>query len=557
MLGLGASVGVLALLVASLPAAVAAPATGGGRKLTARPLAAAARVVGAKSASGQLARTDRSLLRLGSDRPVNVMVKLDYGALAGYRGGVKGFAATSPAVTGRRLSTGDARVRRYAGYVAGVEGSFLRALRSRLPAARTGRRLRTVYGGVALRVPGNRVADLLRVPGVVAVQKDAPQRPLTDSSPKFIGATALYDQLGGGATAGKGVIVGVLDTGAWPEHPSYADRANLPAPAPKADGTPRTCNFGDNPLTPANDPFGCNHKLISGQPFLDTYNLVFPGAETYPDSARDSNGYGTHTSTTAAGRQGVEADPLGVDHGRIRGIAPGAHLAVYKVCGAQGCFSSDSAAAVAQAILDGVRVINFSVSGGTHPFTDPVELAFLDAYAAGVLVAASAGNEGPGAGTVNHLAPWVTTVAASTQRRAFESTLTLAGGGAATTLTGASITGGIGAPLPVVAASAAPYADELCSTPAPAGLFTGKVVACLRGGEVARVTKGFNVHQGGAAGMVLYNPPGQPTSRPTTTGCRPSTWTATPGRPSPASSPPTPAPRPRSPPATRRRARAT
>ena len=80
-----------------------------------------------------------------------------------------------------------------------------------------------------------------------------------------------------------------------------------------------------------------------------------------------------------------------------------------------GCFTSDSAAAVQQAILDGVDVINFSISGGTEPFTDPVELAFLDAYAAGVFVAASAGNDGPGAGTANHLAPWVTTVGASTQ----------------------------------------------------------------------------------------------------------------------------------------------
>ena len=100
---------------------------------------------------------------------------------------------------------------------------------------------------------------------------------------------------------------------------------------------------------------------------------------------------------------------------RITGVAPGAWVIVYKVCGIEGCFSSDSAAAVEQAILDGVDVINFSISGGTDPFTDPVELAFLDAYAAGVFVAASAGNSGPGAATTDHLSPWVTTVAASTQ----------------------------------------------------------------------------------------------------------------------------------------------
>jgi hypothetical protein len=186
-------------------------------------------------------------------------------------------------------------------------------------------------------------------------------------------------------------------------------------------------------------------------------------------------------------------------------MAPGAWLSVYKVCGADGCFSSDSAAAVEQAILDGVDVINYSISGGTDPFTDPVELAFLDAYAAGVFVATSAGNGGPGAGTVNHLSPWVTTTAASTQSRAFESTLTLtASDGATLTLRGASVTAGAG-PLPVVLASAAPYRDEECLAPAAAGSLSGRIVVCLRGGN-PRVEKGHNVVQGGAAGMILYNP---------------------------------------------------
>ncbi len=503
-LGLGAVVGALALIVATLPAASAAPDTATGRRLTAKPLTPTSRVVGAKSASGQLAKTDKSLLGLKSSQPVNVVVKLDYDSLAGYRGGVKGYAATSPSVTGRKLNTRDASVRRYAGYVASVESSFKRALQARLPDARTGQSLRTVYGGVAVKVAGNRIADLLRVPGAVAVQRDRLEQPLTDSSPAFIGAPTIYNQLGETADdAGKGVIVGVLDTGAWPEHPSYVDHGNLPAPPPKADGTPRTCNFGDNPLTPASDPFVCQHKLISGEPFLDTYNAVI-GGEVYPDSARDSNGHGTHTSTTAAGGPVAHADPLGIDRGAIHGIAPGAHVAVYKVCGLEGCFQSDSAAAVGQAILDGVRAINFSISGGVDPYADAVELAFLDAYAAGVLVSASAGNDGPDAGTVNHNGPWVQTVAASTQTRTFRSTVTLNGGGGATaTVSGATITAGINSPLPVVLGSAPPYNNVGCTAPAPAGLFTGKIVACQRG--PGRVARGFNVFQGGAAGMILYN----------------------------------------------------
>ena len=507
-LALAAVVGVVVLVAATMPAAVAAPVTANGKKFTARPLTGT-RVQGAKSASGQLAETDKSLLGLRSSKPVNVVVKLDYDSIAGYRGGVKGYAATSPSVTGRRLDPQATTVRRYAGYVQGVEGEFVRALRSRLPAARAGRSLRTVYGGVALTVPGNRVADLLRLPGVAAVQKNELRKPLTDSSPQFIGAPTLYRRLGGAANAGKGVIVGVLDTGAWPEHPSFVDHGNLPPPPPKADGSPRVCDFGDNPLTRATDVFSCNNKLISGQPFLDTYNELF-GDEPYPDSARDSDGHGTHTSTTAAGGPVAHADPLGVDRGRIHGIAPGAYVAIYKVCGTQGCFGTDSAAAVAQAILDGVRSINFSISGGTDPYTDPVELAFLDAYAAGVHVSASAGNEGPGPGTVNHNGAWVNTVAASTQKREFRSTLTLTAGGATETLTGASITQGAG-PAPVVLSSAPPYSNELCDEPAPAGIFAGKIVACLRGVN-PRVEKGYNVLQGGAVGMILYNPPPNPGS---------------------------------------------
>jgi subtilisin family serine protease len=488
----------LAALVAPTGAG-AAPA--GQPRLTATPATPVNRVQGAKSASSRLARTDRTLLGQRSTAPVHVVVKLDYDSLAAYGGQIRGLPATSPSVTGKALNLSSDAVRRYQGHVEGVERRFLDSLRARVPAARVGTRLRTTYGGVALTLPSNQVAALLKLPGAVAVQRDRLERPLTDASPAFIGAPTIYDQLGQTADdAGKGAIVGVLDTGAWPEHPSYVDHGNLPAPPPRADGAPRTCDFGDNPLT--GDPFVCQHKLISGQPFLDTYNAVI-GGEVYPDSARDSNGHGTHTSTTAAGGPVANANPLGIDRGAIHGIAPGAHVAVYKVCGEQGCFQSDSAAAVARAIADGVDAINFSISGGEDPYTDAVELAFLDAYAAGVLVSASAGNDGPGAGTVNHNGPWVQTVAASTQSRTFRSTVTLSGGGATLQVSGSTITSGIASPLPVVKGSDPPYNNVGCDAPAPAGLFTGKIVACQRGPN--RVLRGFNVFQGGAAGMILYN----------------------------------------------------
>jgi subtilisin family serine protease len=462
----------------------------------------AERVTATKAPTSRLAQTDRALLGRQDATAINVVIKLDYDSIATYAGGLAGLPATSPAATGRPLSAADTSVSAYATYVAGRERAFTAQLERTVRAARVLSSLRVAYGGVAAVIPANTVEAVLAIPGVVAVQEDRLEQPLTDSSPDFVNATAVYTQLGTTANAGQGILYGNLDTGVWPEHPSFADLGNLPAPP----GPALLCNFGDNPLTPANDPFVCSHKLIGGRPFLATYLSDPSRAAAEPfHTARDSNGHGTHTSSTTAGNIVNSAPVLGADRGPIHGLAPGAYIAEYKVCGILGCFDSDSAAAVGQAIVDGVDVINFSISGGTDPFSDPVELAFLDAYAAGVFVSASAGNSGPGAATVNHLGPWTTTVAASTQAREFATTLTVTAGGDVFIADGASIMPGAG-PAPVVLASDAPYSNALCSAPAPAGLFTGKIVACERGGGIGRVDKGFNVLQGGAIGMVLYNP---------------------------------------------------
>ena len=152
-----------------------------------------------------------------------------------------------------------------------------------------------------MSVPADQAKNLLKLPGVVAVQADELNQLLTDSSPDFIGAPTVYKALRKeDGTAGDGAIVGVLDSGAWPEHPSFAD-PGIGAPPAKADGTPRTCNFGDNPLTP---DVGCI-RLQRQTDFRRTIprhlQRQYPGAETYANSARDSNGHGTHTATTSAG----------------------------------------------------------------------------------------------------------------------------------------------------------------------------------------------------------------------------------------------------------------
>src|SRR5262249_43551338 len=73
------------------------------------------------------------------------------------------------------------------------------------------------------------------------------------------------------------------------------------------------------------------------------------------------------------------------------------------------------------------------------------------------------------------------------------------------------ITNGVTTPTAVVLAESLPGEDAFCGSELAPGSATGKVVLCERGGlrdgaPIARVDKGFNVLQGDAAGMVLYNP---------------------------------------------------
>ena len=203
---------------------------------------------------------------------------------------------------------------------------------------------------------------------------------LDNDASTFIGADKVWPSLGGRDKAGQGVIIGVIDTGIWPEHPMLKDNG-IPHPA----GGPWACEFGNG----GDAAFACNDKLVGAYAFLDTYRALNPiGAEDFCTasdcSARDSEGHGTHTATTAAGSYVTTAPIFGVDRGPVSGIAPGASVIAYRALGPGGGYTSDLLAAVQQSILDGVDVLNYSISGSGSVYTDAVELAFLDAYAAGV-----------------------------------------------------------------------------------------------------------------------------------------------------------------------------
>jgi subtilisin family serine protease len=438
---------------------------------------------------------------------VSVIVKLSAESLASYQGGIAGLPATSPAATGaEKLDVTAPESQLYLQYLAKQEDTFVLNAKNKLPAVQVTNRFDILFGGVSMLVPASQVDQVASLPGVKAVFEDTLQKPLTDRTPQFIGAPTVWNKLGGQESAGDSVVIGVLDTGIWPEHLSFSD----PDPSGKAYGPKpsgwkgTTCTFGNTAFNPDDVPFTCNNKLVGAARFMSTYDaLVGIGPGEFA-SARDDDGHGTHTASTAGGNASVEASIFGVPRGIVSGIAPRARVAAYKVCGPAGCYSSDSAAAVQQAIKDGVNVINFSISGGANPFADAVELAFLDAYNAGVFVAASAGNAGPTPETTDHRGPWVTTVAASTADRAFVSTLTLVAGSNTYNTTGTSVTAGVPTPMPVVNAGDAPYNDPLCLNSAADNAFAGKVVICRRGSN-GRVAKGFNVLQRGAVGMILYN----------------------------------------------------
>ena len=238
---------VVAVAMAPASSAAADPPTFTGQGLT-----STSRQTAPKAATSRLAQSDPAVLQATGTAKVPVLVKLDYDSVATYSGGLQNLQPTSPRPPTANCDENTDAVRQYDTYVAGVEDTFTAQLSSAIPEATVGTRLRTVFGGIALSLPADRAKDLLNLPGVVAVQADTLNQPLTDSSPEFIGAPTLYDALGSDTTAGKGAIVGVLDTGSL-AGASLVRRPRHRRPAAESGRHRRTCDFGDNPLTPAAD----------------------------------------------------------------------------------------------------------------------------------------------------------------------------------------------------------------------------------------------------------------------------------------------------------------
>jgi hypothetical protein len=325
-----------------------------------------------------------------------------------YEGGVAGFAKTAPA-HGARYNSRTSQVQMYTEHLATQQNAVL----SRVGAS--GGKIysfRHAMNGFAARMTPAQAARLRKDKTVLQVWEDQKFQLDTNNSPRFL---RILDEEEGlrakHGLRGEDIIIGVIDSGIVQEHPSLDDTDYGPPPA----GWSGTCEAGEG--FAASD---CNNKLIGAR----YYVAGFGEANTVPEefiSPRDSDGHGTHTATTAGGNENVQASLAGVPVAEISGIAPRARVAAYKACWQEpgapsaGCTFSDSMAATDQAVADGVDILSFSV-GTAFAFNDPQDIAFLFAADAGVFVSRSAGNEGPGPQTTAAGEPWVTTVAASTQR---------------------------------------------------------------------------------------------------------------------------------------------
>ncbi|HEX5039298.1 MAG TPA: S8 family serine peptidase [Candidatus Limnocylindria bacterium] len=425
--------------------------------------------------------------------------------VASYDGYEAGFAATRPH-PGRKLDPSSPAVQRWQQHLQAKHDKALAEVGATKIYDYT-----ITNNGVAVQLTAAQAAQLAAKPGVIGLQQDELAQPATTSTPEFLGLNApggIWSQLAGREhqRAGAGIVVGVVDTGIWPESRSFAGGTGIPIPA----GWTGTCVSGENFSQKA-----CNDKLIGARYYVAGFNKHNISKADYL-SPRDGNGHGSHTASTAAGNMvsGVAIDGVPFEDGSLSGMAPGAKVAAYKVCWEgkpginAGCFNSDSVAAINQAVADGVDVINYSIGGSSESSVlDSVEQAFRGASNAGVFVATSAGNSGPGASTFDHPSPWLTTVAATTVRRAFQ--VVELGNGAR--YVGASTTPSLTAATQLVTSLsvklAAADADDaaLCGPntldPAKAA---GKVVQCDRG-VFDRIAKSFEVQRAGGVGMVMTN----------------------------------------------------
>ncbi|MEE4175732.1 MAG: S8 family serine peptidase [Xanthomonadales bacterium] len=387
-------------------------------------------------------------------------------------------------------------------------------------------RYRYALNGFSARLDGEEVRRLAQMDGVRSVQLDKDYKLNSFAGPRWLGADRVWE--GEGAlpeNRGEGIVIGVIDSGINWDHPSFADSGES-----SSEGHDHENPYGRVlGLCAETGDTRCNDKLVGIYDFVED-NPDTEVIEEFNDGA-DNGAHGAHTAGTAGG------NPVGISLGgqavQLSGVAPNANVISYRVCYAgdpddsddDACQGSAILQAIDQAVADGVDVINYSVGGDAfNPWVSADATAYLEAVAAGVFVATSAGNAGPGPGTIGRPAnaPWITAVGSATHGRIFAGALNATSGGATTPpgeLVGTTLTQEGLAAAPIVYAG--DFGNALCGTgtaelqpdcdsntgssnPFEPGTFNGEIVVCDRG-TYGRIEKGKNLLLAGAGGYVLAN----------------------------------------------------
>ncbi|WVZ86697.1 hypothetical protein U9M48_033444 [Paspalum notatum var. saurae] len=352
-----------------------------------------------------------------------------------------------------------------------------------------------VASGFAARLSQRELDVVSAMPGFVSAVPDQRYRLLTTHTPQFLGLNVQQGVRNYTSDRGAGVIVALLDTGIFPDHPSFSGDGMPPPPA-KWKGR---CDFNGS---------SCNNKLIGARDFITDAAASAANSNDSRAPPVDNVGHGTHTASTAAGAIVPGAQVLGQAMGVAAGMAPRAHIAMYKVCDEVGCAGSDILAGIDAAVGDGCDIISMSLGGPSMPFhQDPIAIGTLGAIEKGVFVSMAGGNSGPDAGSLSNEAPWMLTVAASTMDRSIRATVRLGNG---LYFRGQSLyqpenLGSVFYPLVYAGASGKPSA-ALCANGSLDGLdVRGKIVLCDLGYGGGWISKGAVVQSAGGVGMILVN----------------------------------------------------
>ncbi|KAK6269421.1 PREDICTED: subtilisin-like protease SBT5.4 [Theobroma cacao] len=365
--------------------------------------------------------------------------------------------------------------------------------------------------GFAAVLDEEEAAEIAKHPEVVSVFLNKGRKLHTTRSWDFLGlendgvihSSSIWKK----SRFGGDTIIGNLDTGVWPESKSFSDEGMGPIPS----------RWKGSCQNDPDDGVHCNRKLIGAKYFNKGYAAVLDGKlNATLETARDNQGHGTHTLSTAGGSFVPGANVLGFGNGTAKGGSPKARVAAYKVCwppiDGNECFDADILAAFDAAISDGVDVLSVSLGGETTEFfEDGTSIGSFHAMRKGISVVASAGNDGPDPETVTNVSPWVFTIGASTLDRDFISYVEL---GNDKRLKGASMaTSSLSSRsfYPLISAETAKAANAkaadaiLCQ---PGTLdpkkVKGKIIVCVRGVN-ARTDKSQQALLAGAVGMILAN----------------------------------------------------